>query len=131
MLSRLDIIDPDSVALFTSRGYESMWSKYLMRMSVIVSDSIVYLPAVAYYLWTYYGERKLFSTSSQFFFLSFSLLLQPGQVIIDHGHFQYNGVSLGLCLFSIVCCMKQQFLLAVYVISTRSSNQPIHSKFAT
>ena len=84
-----------------------------MRLSVILSDMAIYLPAVCYFLATYHGTRKLFSTWNQFFFLSLSLLLQPGQIVIDHGHFQYNGVSLGLCLISMVLCLQQRFLWAV------------------
>ena len=30
------------------------------------------------------------------------MLLQPSMVIIDHGHFQYNSISLGLALFGVV-----------------------------
>ena len=30
------------------------------------------------------------------------MLLQPSLVIIDHGHFQYNCISLGLALFGVV-----------------------------
>lgn len=32
----------------------------------------------------------------------FLLLFQPGLILIDHGHFQYNCVSLGLTLWGIV-----------------------------
>lgn len=34
--------------------------------------------------------------------LTMLLLLQPSMVIIDHGHFQYNCISLGLALFGVV-----------------------------
>ena len=29
------------------------------------------------------------------------LVLQPGLLVVDHGHFQYNGVSLGEYLLSL------------------------------
>ena len=29
------------------------------------------------------------------------MLAYPGLILIDHGHFQYNGISLGLMLFAV------------------------------
>jgi len=34
------------------------------------------------------------------------VLLSPSMVLIDHGHFQYNCVSLGLAQFAIVCLIS-------------------------
>ena len=34
----MNVLDPDAVALHTSRGYETNHSKFLMRLSVIASD---------------------------------------------------------------------------------------------
>lgn len=31
------------------------------------------------------------------------ILLQPAAVLIDHGHFQYNNISLGLSVRAYVC----------------------------
>ena len=43
------------------------------------------------------------------------LLLNPAILLIDHGHFQYNGVSLGLCMAAILAYDKNYpNLLFVY-----------------
>lgn len=34
----IQVVDPDAVALHTSRGYETGYSKLLLRLSVIISD---------------------------------------------------------------------------------------------
>ena len=43
------------------------------------------------------------------------LLFHPALLLIDHGHFQYNGVSLGFCLLSMSFSMRNHFLRAVSV----------------
>ena len=42
-------IEPELVALFTSRGYETGSSKALMRMSVLLMDLVLFVPGV----WTF------------------------------------------------------------------------------
>ena len=39
------------------------------------------------------------------------LLLQPGLIVIDHGHFQYNCVSLGLALWGVVGVISNHDIL--------------------
>ena len=34
------------------------------------------------------------------------LLLQPSLILIDHGHFQYNSVSLGFVLWAVLCVVQ-------------------------
>ncbi|CAD7705072.1 unnamed protein product [Ostreobium quekettii] len=85
--------DPDMIALKTSEGYETSYSKLLMRWSVVVTDVLVMFPAA-------FAAMRLVPGASgrgQIIVLS-CLLLQPAAVIIDHGHFQYNSLSLGLAL---------------------------------
>jgi alpha-1,3-glucosyltransferase len=40
------------------------------------------------------------------------MLIHPCFILIDHGHFQYNCVSLGLVLWSIILLKNQQIYLA-------------------
>uniref|UniRef100_A0A7S3DLB5 Alpha-1,3-glucosyltransferase n=1 Tax=Palpitomonas bilix TaxID=652834 RepID=A0A7S3DLB5_9EUKA len=102
-----DQIEPDMVALHTSRGYETVLSKVLMRLSVIVSDLLVYYPAVFLFVSVVdltdekvkVGEsQRSFSTKSV---VTHALLFFPSLIFIDHGHFQYNGVSLGLFIAAV------------------------------
>ncbi|KAL6929527.1 hypothetical protein ACO0SA_000930 [Hanseniaspora valbyensis] len=107
-----------------SRGNEDPNLKSFMRFTVCLTDMIVYIPAVIWFSKKYAKltndhstksntkERKLQSLSYQsrtlshlnqmsHFFNSIIILLQPSLLIIDHGHFQYNGCMLGLVLLAI------------------------------
>ncbi|XP_075688868.1 dolichyl pyrophosphate Man9GlcNAc2 alpha-1,3-glucosyltransferase [Rhinoderma darwinii] len=91
------LISPDWVALNSSRGYESLYHKLFMRATVLVADLIVYIPAVLFYcsrLQEPSAKRKVLSL--------FCILLYPGLILIDYGHFQYNSVSLGFALWGII-----------------------------
>uniref|UniRef100_A0A4W3IP10 Alpha-1,3-glucosyltransferase n=1 Tax=Callorhinchus milii TaxID=7868 RepID=A0A4W3IP10_CALMI len=78
------LINPDWIALRTSRGYESPAHKLFMRATVLAADVAVYIPAVLCSLFPPQVAAMLCA------------LLYPGLILVDHGHFQYNSVSLGL-----------------------------------
>ncbi|XP_030583494.1 dolichyl pyrophosphate Man9GlcNAc2 alpha-1,3-glucosyltransferase [Archocentrus centrarchus] len=90
-------INPEWVELHKSRGYESPQHKLFMRTTVLVADLLIYIPAVVLYcLYLIDGSsRKKVS-------ILFCFLLYPGLILIDYGHFQYNGVSLGFALWGIL-----------------------------
>ncbi|KAM7098777.1 dolichyl pyrophosphate Man9GlcNAc2 alpha-1,3-glucosyltransferase isoform 2-T2 [Molossus nigricans] len=67
------IINPDWIALHTSRGYESQAHKLFMRAT---------------------GKRIVAN--------ALCILLYPGLILIDYGHFQYNSVSLGFALWGVL-----------------------------
>ncbi|XP_056388832.1 dolichyl pyrophosphate Man9GlcNAc2 alpha-1,3-glucosyltransferase [Hyla sarda] len=95
------MINPDWVALNSSRGYESHHHKLFMRATVLVADLMVYIPAVLLYC------SHLQETSSKRKVLSlFCILLYPGLILIDYGHFQYNSVSLGFALWGIIALSR-------------------------
>ncbi|XP_041509141.1 dolichyl pyrophosphate Man9GlcNAc2 alpha-1,3-glucosyltransferase isoform X1 [Microtus oregoni] len=90
-------INPDWVALHTSRGYESQEHKLFMRATVLVADLLIYIPAVLLYcnsLKESSPKRKIAS--------ALCILLYPGLILIDYGHFQYNSVSLGFALWGVL-----------------------------
>ena len=100
--------EPASVALLSSRGYETATSKLFMRLSVLLLDVALYFPAAA--LLCLCGAKAARSwegaqggaakcTALEWLLL---LLLQPGLVLIDHGHFQYNAVSLAFTLWAVL-----------------------------
>ncbi|KAK9497117.1 hypothetical protein O3M35_004493 [Rhynocoris fuscipes] len=62
-----------------------------MRYSVLISDILTYISASLLL-------AKLIKSQA----LAIVLLLYPGLILIDHGHFQYNSVSIGLSLFSYI-----------------------------
>ncbi|KAF8746647.1 ALG6 ALG8 glucosyltransferase family, partial [Rhizoctonia solani] len=90
-------INPEWVALDASRGYESPTSKHFMRMSVLILELLVYIPAV--YVYTRIALPGRSRRTQNIALLS--VLLQPALILVDHGHFQYNSVMLGLALWAV------------------------------
>eukprot|EP00938_MAST-03A_sp_MAST-3A-sp1_P003371 g3371.t1 len=88
--------EPEMVALIDSRGYETVSSKVFMRLTVLISDVIVYFTSA----WLFSSLYR--SKSSTTWKVLLPILLQPALVLIDHGHFQYNSVSLGLIIWSVI-----------------------------
>ncbi|NXX12818.1 ALG6 glucosyltransferase, partial [Podargus strigoides] len=92
------LINPDWIALHTSRGYESQPHKLFMRTTVFVADLLVYVPAVILYCFS----LKETSTKKKASICALCILLYPGLILIDHGHFQYP-LSLGFALWGVLC----------------------------
>ncbi|XP_054092344.1 dolichyl pyrophosphate Man9GlcNAc2 alpha-1,3-glucosyltransferase isoform X4 [Callithrix jacchus] len=90
-------INPDWIALHTSRGYESQAHKLFMRSTVLIADLLIYIPAVVLYCCC----LKEISTKKKIA-NALCILLYPGLILIDYGHFQYNSVSLGFALWGIL-----------------------------
>lgn len=81
------------LALDTSRGSEDPLLILFLRSSVLVLDVLLYLPPVLFFL-----LRRLHGRGRRTRTIAIlSVLLQPSLILIDHGHFQYNSVMLGLC----------------------------------
>ncbi|XP_054430147.1 dolichyl pyrophosphate Man9GlcNAc2 alpha-1,3-glucosyltransferase isoform X2 [Pteronotus mesoamericanus] len=91
------IINPAWVALHTSRGYESQAHKLFMRATVLIADLLIYIPAVVLYCCCLKETSTKKKVAN-----ALCILLYPGLILIDYGHFQYNSVSLGLALWGVV-----------------------------
>nr|XP_055068491.1 dolichyl pyrophosphate Man9GlcNAc2 alpha-1,3-glucosyltransferase [Misgurnus anguillicaudatus] len=91
------LLNPEWVELHASRGYESHSHKLFMRATVLFADILIYIPAVllyCFYLCDGSPNKKVAT--------ALCILLYPGLILIDYGHFQYNSVSLGLALWGIL-----------------------------
>ncbi|EDO17431.1 hypothetical protein Kpol_1037p27 [Vanderwaltozyma polyspora DSM 70294] len=88
-------------ALNDSRGYESENNdlKTYMRTTVIISEIIFYIPGVIYFT-KWVGRHRQQSLIGQYIAAA-AILFQPSLMLIDHGHFQYNSVMLGLTVYAI------------------------------
>jgi alpha-1,3-glucosyltransferase len=96
-------IDPKWFHLHTSRGLEDETLKVFMRASVIISEYLVYIPAAVIFVRRFSRLQGVQSWDSSVALVA--ILLQPATILIDHVHFQYNTVMLGLvlaCASSIV-----------------------------
>ncbi|KAL4236842.1 Glucosyltransferase-like protein [Mactra antiquata] len=91
-------INPDWVALNTSRGYESYQHKLFMRYTVFLADILIYIPAV---LWIFNSRKQSSNDSYSFIKCILLTLLYPGLILIDYGHFQYNCISLGFTIMAV------------------------------
>ncbi|CAO2588223.1 Dolichyl pyrophosphate Man9GlcNAc2 alpha-1,3-glucosyltransferase [Lemmus lemmus] len=85
-------INPDWVALHTSRGYESQAHKLFMRATVLVADLLIYIPAVLLYC-NSLKESSLKKKIAS----ALCILLYPGLILIDYGHFH-----LGFALWGVL-----------------------------
>jgi alpha-1,3-glucosyltransferase len=95
---------PQIVQLYDSRGYEGEDGKFFMRTTVLIADFMVFIPSIIMSLYVMVSKElqsKLGDDYMLWYLLMISLLC-PSSVLIDHGHFQYNGVCLGLALLGAV-----------------------------
>ncbi|XP_057960915.1 probable dolichyl pyrophosphate Man9GlcNAc2 alpha-1,3-glucosyltransferase [Malania oleifera] len=120
---------PDSVYLFTSRGHESYLGKFLMRWSVLFSDVLVFFPAVLYFVVMNYS-RHLGGHKSDIAWHIAVILLNPCLILIDHGHFQYNCISLGLTVGAVAAILSSKDLLASSLFCLALNHKQMSAYFA-
>jgi alpha-1,3-glucosyltransferase len=97
------VFEPNSVTLFASRGYETESHRAFMRLTVVVSDLLTYF--VGAYLVSRLGSPK---TRFSSFLL---LVLNPVAIWVDHGHFQYNTVAIGLLFVGVWATLTGRYLI--------------------
>lgn len=117
------LVGPHTVALETSRAIEDSTHKAFMRATVLLLDILVYFTAVWFALdrrnvaTMTSGETKLMhslspssqSQKSKWLWTLTLALSQPAIVLIDHGHFQYNTVALGLSIAAFSFMVQPNF----------------------
>lgn len=94
----------------SSRGLESDGIKTFMRFSSLFSELLIYLPATFQFI-SLMGKKMNLGRMDQIV-IAFIIISQPGLILIDHGHFQFNSVMLGLFLFSLIDLIKGNLVLA-------------------
>lgn len=109
-------VDPSFVRLHESRGIETAAHKHFMRLTVLVADILTYIPAIAYFVTNVClrdraqkGEVR--DRSRTRYLILTTALIYPGLIVIDHGHFQYNCVSLGLFVTAVAAVARDSFAL--------------------
>ena len=70
-----------------------------MRATVLVSEYIIYMPAVVVLNRKFTRQQGISIWESSIALVG--ILMQPAIILIDHGHFQYNTVMLGFVLASM------------------------------
>ncbi|KAK6640567.1 hypothetical protein RUM44_012263 [Polyplax serrata] len=124
-------INSDFVALQKSKGYESNEHKFFMRATVMVADLIVYFVSITLFYNSIYKNNqncvelrkgeveesatlkvsnlKCVSTTVSYLAQIAIALLYPGIILIDHGHFQYNSISLGFTVLAVTSLVYNRF----------------------
>ncbi|CAM6100947.1 unnamed protein product [Calypogeia fissa] len=118
--------DPEAVALRSSRGYETYGSKLLMRWTVLSSDILVFFPAALCFVNVFYAHRG----AKQRIWALAVILLQPALIIIDHGHFQFNCISLGLAVGAAAAVVSRHELLACVLFSLSLNHKQMSMYYA-
>ena len=103
-------IDPSWFALEASRGLESQLLKVYMRGTVLVSEYLIYVPALIIFLRRYGRSQGTGGTSSSIALVG--ILMQPATILVDHGHFQYNTVMLGFFVAALSSIYASRLLWA-------------------
>ncbi|KAJ8130332.1 hypothetical protein O1611_g3295 [Lasiodiplodia mahajangana] len=111
LLGRIgSLIDPSWFALYTSRGADDPTLKIFMRATVIVSEYLIYIPAVVVFTRRY---SRLYGVAQWPASLALvAILMQPGTILIDHIHFQYNTVMLGFVVASMSSMLAGRYMWA-------------------
>ncbi|CCE88930.1 Piso0_001723 [Millerozyma farinosa CBS 7064] len=104
------LIRSDWFAFVSSRGLESVDLKTYMRYTSILSELIVFIPAVIDFV-NIMGKKVNLSRMDQIL-VSAIIITQPSLILIDHGHFQYNSVMLGSFLFSLTDIIKGNYIFS-------------------
>ena len=99
------LVNASFTELHGSRGLESEQHKLFMRLSVIVADLLVLFPAVRYL------SGPSLSVSA------ILLCVYSGLILIDHGHFQYNNVSLGLFILAAALVTRNKDVFGSIIFS--------------
>lgn len=126
----LKAFDPESVSLFISRGYESYLGKLLMRWTVLSSDLLIFFPAVLYFIYVYHSRRSSMRHKSEVAWHIAIILLSPCLVLIDHGHFQFNCISLGLALAAVAATLSENDSMASVLFSLALNHKQMSAYFA-
>lgn len=99
------------VELHKSRGITTENHKLFMRMTVIVADLLIFIPAMMIACKAIFSHLLKLTAKKLFLLYILVALLYPGQILIDNGHFQYNNISLGFTLFAIAAILKDKRIL--------------------
>jgi alpha-1,3-glucosyltransferase len=73
--------------------------RVFMRATVLVSEYLIYVPALIVFL-RHYGRNHGTGITSMSIALV-AILMQPATLLVDHGHFQYNTVMLGFVVAAL------------------------------
>ena len=104
------LVDP-GITQLDNLGYSSDTCVAFQRLTVVASDAILILATDAYV--STISERMEFRSVA----LSLLIVGNAGLLIVDHIHFQYNGMLLGILVFSMVAMKRKYFVTSAALFS--------------
>lgn len=99
------IVKNDGCLDIVEKGNYGIPTVYFQRMTVIVSE-IVLFGSLQWYI----NTSKSHSAARRAYVVASSLVLSPGLLLIDHIHFQYNGMMYGILILMINCARLEKYL---------------------
>lgn len=93
--------------MYKSRALDDPSLKLYMRSTVIISELITYIPGTVIFVRAFSRLSSL-SKYDQNVALA-AILLSPGVILIDNGHFQYNTVMLGFAALALAGFVTDHF----------------------
>ncbi|KAF1951849.1 glucosyltransferase [Byssothecium circinans] len=99
-------------ALNQSRALDDPSLKIYMRATVFFSEYLVYVPAIIIFLRRFSRAEKVNVWEASIALVA--VLMQPANILIDHGHFQYNTVMLGLMVASMSSMLAGRHLWSCF-----------------
>lgn len=114
----------EPIAMNMQRGYESESLKVYMRFTALLVDMIFLIPALL--LIAKQFNRHISNL------LLVTLLIKPDVLLIDHGHFQYNSLILGLILLAFHCLLNKKYYLAclLYTVAVHAKQMATYYSLA-
>lgn len=103
----------DGCLKLVEEGLYGLPTILFQRLSVIVSE-LVLLASLQWYI----NTSKTKEEERRAFVIASSLVLSPGILIIDHIHFQYNGMLYGILVLVINCARLERYLLCGFWFAT-------------
>ncbi|GME86306.1 unnamed protein product [Ambrosiozyma monospora] len=100
------IVAEDGCIELTPKGEYGFLTIAFQRCTVILSEIVLFI-ALQWFINTSANLQE----KKRNFVIACSIVLSPGLMIVDHIHFQYNGMLFGILVFSIVCAKLKKYLL--------------------
>lgn len=107
MLSQLvpGLVSADGCLDIVEKGIYGFPTVIFQRTTVILSEVVLFVA-----LQMYIDSFKSTINRSHALVVALSLVLSPGLLIIDHIHFQYNGMMYGILVLVISCARLKKYL---------------------
>ena len=93
-----------NMLILNNLNYDSFYTILYQRLTVIISDILLYKSILSFVNLLKYKKNKLI--------IYLLLLLNPGLLIVDHIHFQYNGFLFSILLYSISSLYQDHYIQA-------------------